>query len=38
VDAAIAAIPDCPGAGSLEDLIHGESRRLVPKDLARLVA
>src|SRR6056297_2777438 len=38
VDAAIAAIPDCPGAQGLEDLIHHESRRLVPKDLARLVA
>lgn len=38
VDGAIAAIPDCPGAGGLEDLIRHESRRLVPKHLARLVA
>lgn len=38
VRAAIAAIPDCPGAADLEALIHGESRRLVPKGLARLVA
>ncbi len=38
VGAAIAAIPDCPGAADLEDLIHHESHRLVPKDLARLVA
>jgi len=38
VDDAIAAIPDCRGAESLEELIHHESRRLVPKDLARLVA
>jgi geranylgeranyl diphosphate synthase type II len=36
--AAIAAIPDCPGAADLEDLIQHESRRLVPKGIARLVA
>lgn len=38
VDAAIAAIPPCPGAADLKDLVHDESRRLVPKGLARLVA
>lgn len=38
VRAAIDAIPPCPGAGDLEALIVAESRRLVPKGLARLVA
>jgi geranylgeranyl diphosphate synthase type II len=38
VAAAIAAIPDCPGAADLEELIQDESRRLVPKGIARLVA
>jgi geranylgeranyl diphosphate synthase type II len=31
---AIAAIPDCPGAGELEAIIRGESKRLVPRSLA----
>ncbi|MEQ8967902.1 MAG: polyprenyl synthetase family protein [Azospirillaceae bacterium] len=35
---AIAAIPDCPGAGMLETLIRSEAKRLVPKSLARSAA
>jgi geranylgeranyl diphosphate synthase type II len=31
---AVAAIPDCPGAGELEAIIRGESKRLVPRSLA----
>jgi geranylgeranyl diphosphate synthase type II len=38
VDAAIEAVPDCPGAGMLRDLIGGEVKRLVPKKLARSAA
>jgi geranylgeranyl diphosphate synthase type II len=38
VGAAIEAIPDCPGAGSLRELIGGEVKRLVPKKLARSAA
>lgn len=38
VASAIEAIPPCPGAADLEALIIGESRRLVPDGLARLVA
>lgn len=31
---AVAAIPDCPGAGELQAIILGESKRLVPRSLA----
>jgi geranylgeranyl diphosphate synthase type II len=35
---AIAAIPPCPGAGELVNLIKSEAKRLVPKELARSAA
>ena len=38
ITASIEAIPACDGAGALRDLIHAESRRLVPPELSRRVA
>jgi geranylgeranyl diphosphate synthase type II len=35
---AAAAIPDCPGAQSLQALIRSESQRLLPKRLSRVAA
>ena len=35
---AIGSIPDCPGADELRAAIANESKRFVPKDLARLAA
>ncbi|MFN3613991.1 MAG: polyprenyl synthetase family protein, partial [Rubrimonas sp.] len=35
---AVAAIPDCPGAGELRELVLVQARRLAPKSLDRSVA
>jgi len=32
------AIPDCPGAGALEELVRMEAKRLLPDEIARLAA
>lgn len=33
-EAAVAAVPDCPGAAALKSLTLSEARRLLPKDMA----
>ncbi|MEM9123575.1 MAG: polyprenyl synthetase family protein, partial [Pseudomonadota bacterium] len=38
VEDAVDAIPPCPGSGALTDLILGEAKRLVPKELAQHAA
>jgi geranylgeranyl diphosphate synthase type II len=38
LDGAVAAIPDCPGAGELRNLILAQAQRLLPKGLARRAA
>ena len=38
VDEAIGSMPDCPGAGDLRALILAETRRFLPRQLARLAA
>jgi geranylgeranyl diphosphate synthase, type II len=38
IDCAVAAVPDCPGSGSLKAMIAGEAKRLVPKSLAHELA
>jgi geranylgeranyl diphosphate synthase type II len=38
VGEAVAAVPQCPGAGELRTLIAGESTRILPKELARRAA
>lgn len=38
VEAAIDAVPDCPGSESLRDLIASELKRLAPKNMARSAA
>jgi geranylgeranyl diphosphate synthase, type II len=38
VEAAVATIPDCPGAKDLRGHIRGEAKRLLPRDLARPAA
>jgi geranylgeranyl diphosphate synthase type II len=38
VDAALDAIPSCPGENELRALVHAEALRLIPKKLARLAA
>lgn len=35
VDAAVAAIPECPGDDTLKQLVRGEAKRLTPSSLAR---
>ncbi|MEO0760650.1 MAG: geranylgeranyl pyrophosphate synthase, partial [Pseudomonadota bacterium] len=37
VQAAVDAIPDCPGRALLEALVRSEAKRLVPPKLAALV-
>jgi geranylgeranyl diphosphate synthase type II len=38
LDGAVAAIPECPGAGELRSLILAQAQRLLPKGLARRAA
>ena len=38
VQSAVDAVPDCPGSDGLKKLILGEAKRLVPKNLAHVVA
>lgn len=38
MDAALASVPECPGAGQLRGLILAESERLIPEAVARLAA
>jgi geranylgeranyl diphosphate synthase type II len=38
IDEAVAAIPACPGAGALADLVMLQAKRLAPKNLDRSVA
>jgi geranylgeranyl diphosphate synthase type II len=38
VGAAMNSVPACPGADQLRQLVEAESRRFLPKDLARLAA
>jgi hypothetical protein len=38
VASAIEAVPSCPGAPLLRDLIANEARRILPEELLRLVA
>jgi geranylgeranyl diphosphate synthase type II len=38
IGGALAAIPDCPGAAALRDLVMLQARRLAPKSLDRSVA
>lgn len=35
---AVSAIPDCPGAGALEQLVYMEAKRLMPEKIARHAA